>query len=202
VARRDISAFNVRQMMALQQPDIADRLSKAWGSLRPESKEKAERMAKYKALLTPAYLRAADTSRGRLVFSRTCASCHRLFDQGGAIGPELTGSQRANLDYVLENLLDPSAIVPFDYRVTIVEMKDGRFLTGIIKQENDLTLTVQTQNDAVIIPKKEIESRSISPLSLMPDGLLDKMTDEELRDLVAYLACPTQVPLPRERLKQ
>ena len=82
-----------------------------------------------------------------------------------------------------------------------MEMKDGRFLTGIIKQENDLMLTMQTQNDAVIIPKKEIESRNVSPLSLMPDGLLDKMTDEELRDLVAYLASPVQVPLPKKSQK-
>jgi putative heme-binding domain-containing protein len=201
VPRRDISAFNVRQMMALQQKDISDRLVKVWGSLRPASKEKAERMAKLKSLLSHDYLRTADTSQGRLVYSRTCASCHRLFDQGGAIGPELTGSQRTNLDYVLENLLDPSAIVPFDYRVTILETKDGRFLTGIIKQEDDRTLTVQTQNDAVVIPKNEIESRNQSSLSLMPDGLLDKMTNEELRDLLAYLASPRQVPLPKEQGK-
>jgi putative heme-binding domain-containing protein len=201
VSRRDLSAFNVRQMISLQQKDISDKLAKVWGSLRPASKEKAERMAKFKTLLSPAYMRTADPSQGRLVFSRTCASCHRLFDQGGAIGPELTGSQRANLDYVLENLLDPSAIVPFDYRVTVLETKDGRFLTGIIKQENDLTVTVQTQNDTVVLPKSEIESRNLSSLSLMPDGLLDKMTNEEIRDLVAYLASPIQVPLLKEQGK-
>jgi putative heme-binding domain-containing protein len=202
VPPRDISAFNVRQMMALEQKDISDRLAKVWGSLRPASKDKAERLAQYKSLLSPTYIRTADISHGRQVFSRTCASCHRLFDQGGTIGPELTGSQRANLDYVLENLLDPSAIVPFDYRVTILETKEGRFLTGIIKQENDLTLTVQTQNDVVVIPKSEIESRNLSSLSLMPDGLLDKMTNEELRDLVTYLASPIQVSLPREKGKK
>jgi putative membrane-bound dehydrogenase-like protein len=201
VPRRDISAFNVRQMMSLQKKDISDHLTKVWGSLRPASKEKAERLAKLKGLLSPDYLRTANPSQGRLVFSRTCASCHRLFDQGGAIGPELTGSQRANLDYVLENLLDPSAIVPFDYRVTVLETKDGRYLTGIIKHEDDRTLTVQTQNDAVVVPKSEIESRNQSGLSLMPDGLLDKMTNEELRDLIAYLASSRQVPLPKEQAK-
>jgi putative heme-binding domain-containing protein len=195
VARRELSAFNARQMTALQQKDINERLAKVWGTVGATSREKATRLTKYKTLLTSAYLRTADLSHGRLVFSRTCASCHRLFDDGGAIGPELTGSQRANLDYVLENLLDPSAIVPFDYRVTILETKDGRFLSGIIKQENDRTVTVQTQNDAVIIPKNEIESRNLSSLSLMPEGLIDKMTKEDLRDLVAYLASPRQAPL-------
>ena len=85
--------------------------------------------------------------------------------------------------------------------MTILETKDGRFLTGIIKHEDDRTLTVQTQNDAVVVPKSEIESRNQSSLSLMPDGLLDKMTNEELRDLVAYLANPSQVPLPKEQGK-
>jgi putative heme-binding domain-containing protein len=136
-----------------------------------------------------------------MVFTRTCASCHRLFGEGGAIGPELTSSQRANLDYILENLLDPSAIVPFDYQVTILETKDGRFLTGIIKKEDDKTVTVQTQNDVVTILKNEIESRERTQLSLMPDGLLDKMTSDEIRDLVAFLASPAQVPLPKGEAK-
>jgi putative membrane-bound dehydrogenase-like protein len=201
VAPRELSAYNVRQMTALKQKDINERLAKVWGTVGVTSQEKANRLAKYKALLTSSSLRAADLSHGRLVFSRTCASCHRLFDDGGTIGPELTGSQRANLDYVLENLLDPNAIVPFDYRVTVLETKDGRFLNGIIKQENDRTLTVQTQNEAVTVPKNEIESRNLSSLSLMPEGLIDKMTNEELRDLVAYLASPKQVPLPKAQAR-
>jgi len=97
-------------------------------------------MAKYKALLTPDFLAKADRSRGRLIFKQTCATCHRLFDEGGDIGPELTGSQRSNLDYVLENVLDPSAVFAKDYQVTVLETKDGRVLTGIIKQENDRVL--------------------------------------------------------------
>jgi putative heme-binding domain-containing protein len=201
IPRRDLSAFNIRQMTALRSQEVSERLAKIWGAIRPASKEKESLMAKYKAVLTPDFLKTADPSHGRLVFNRTCASCHRLFGEGGAIGPELTGSQRANLGYILENLLDPSAIVPFDYQVTILETKDGRFLTGIIKKEDDKTVTVQTQNDVVTILKNEIESRERTQLSLMPDGLLDKMTSDEIRDLVAFLASPAQVPLPKVEAK-
>jgi putative heme-binding domain-containing protein len=196
VPRRDLSAFTVRQMLALKDKEVTEKLNKVWGVIRPASQEKAALTAKYKESLTPDALKGADRPRGRLVFARTCAACHRLFDEGGAVGPDLTGSQRTNLDYLLENLLDPSAVVPGEYQVTVLETKNGRFLSGIIKQETDRTVTVQTQNEIVIVPKDDIESREKSAVSMMPEGLLDKLTKDEVRDLIAYLAGPTQVPLP------
>jgi putative membrane-bound dehydrogenase-like protein len=198
IATRDVSAFTVRQLRALQNPEIDARLGKVWGTVRPASQEKAHLMAKYKTLLTADYLAKADRSRGRLVFKQVCATCHRLFDDGGDIGPELTGSQRANLDYILENVLDPSAVVAKDYQVTVVETKDGRVLTGLIKQENDKVLTLQTQNEKVMLSKQELRSRTKSAVSMMPEGMLDKLTSEDVRDLIAYLASPEQIPLPKD----
>jgi putative membrane-bound dehydrogenase-like protein len=198
IARADISAFTARQLIGLNNKDVTERVAKVWGTIRPPSKDKAALMTKYKSELTPGNLKEADLSNGRFVFAKNCASCHRLFDDGGRIGPELTGSQRANLDYFLENVLDPSAVVAAEYRVTVVELKNGRYLNGIVKEENDKSVTLQTQNEAVVVPKDEIEERRASPNSLMPDGLLDKLSKEEVRDLVAYMASPKQVPLPKE----
>jgi len=201
IARRDLTAFTVRQLQALKDKQINDKVAKVWGVLRPASQEKAALMAKYKTLLTPDYLKTADRSQGRHLFARTCVSCHVLFGEGGKIGPELTGSQRANLDYVLENILDPSAVVASDYQVTLVQTKDGRLITGIIKQENDKVVTVQTQNESIPVLKSEIEERTKSAVSMMPEGLLDKLKNEEVRDLVAYLGSPAQVSLPRDEKK-
>jgi putative membrane-bound dehydrogenase-like protein len=198
VPRRDVSAFTVRQLLGLNHKAVSDKLGKVWGTIRPASQEKAALMARYKSLLTPEYLKSADVARGRAVYARTCASCHRLFGEGGDVGPELTGSQRGNLDYLLENILDPSAIVPTEYQVTILATKDGRVLTGIIKQENDKTVTVRTQNESVIVPKEEIEERHKSALSMMPEGLLGALKDGEVRDLVAYLGSAVQVALPKK----
>jgi putative membrane-bound dehydrogenase-like protein len=197
VPRTDVSAFTARQMLGLKNKQVTERLEKVWGTIRPASKDKAALMEKYKKQLTPHVLKAANLSNGRLVYARNCAACHRLFDDGIPIGPDLTGSQRANLDYVLENLLDPSAVVPGDYQVTALLTKNGRLLTGIIKQETDKAVTVQTQNESVLVPKDEIETREKSAVSMMPEGLLDKLTTEEVRDLIAYLAGPNQVPLLR-----
>jgi putative heme-binding domain-containing protein len=196
VARRDVSAFTARQLLALKDPDINARLARVWGTVRPALQDKARLLVKYKALLTADALAKADPSRGRAVFKQTCASCHRLFDDGGDVGPDLTGSQRANLDYVLENVLDPSAVVAKEYQVTVIETKDGRVLTGIIRQENDRAVTVQTQNEKVTVPKREIQSRTASPVSMMPEGMFRKLTNDEVRDLLAYLAARHQVPLP------
>jgi putative heme-binding domain-containing protein len=198
VARRDLSAFTARQLLALKNRQVEALLGKVWGTVRPASQEKAQLLAKYRALLTTDFLAKADRSRGRMVFKQTCASCHRLFDEGGDIGPELTGSQRSNLDYLLENVLDPNAVVAKEYQVTILETNDGRILTGIVRQENDKVLTLQTQNDKVTLPKPEVRSRTKSAASMMPEGMLDKLTNEEVRDLVAYLASPEQVPLPQD----
>jgi putative membrane-bound dehydrogenase-like protein len=195
VGRRDISAFTARQLLALKDRQIEALLGKVWGTVRPASQEKAQLLAKYKGLLTAEFLAKADRSRGRQVYKQTCASCHRLFDDGSDVGPELTGSQRANLDYVLENVLDPSAVVAKEYQVTILETKDGRVLTGIIRQENEKVLTLQTQNEKVTLPLREIQNRTKSAASMMPEGMLDKLTNEEVRDLIAYLASPEQVPL-------
>jgi putative membrane-bound dehydrogenase-like protein len=197
VARRDVSAFTARQLVALKSPEVDARLGKVWGTARPASQEKTRLMVKYKSLLTADVLAKADRSRGRLVFKQTCLSCHRLFDEGGDVGPELTGSQRANLDYLLENVLDPSAVVAREYQVTVVETKDGRVLTGIVKQETDKVLTLQTPNEKVTLPKQEIHSRTKSAVSMMPEGMFDKLTNDEVRDLIAYLSSLEQVELPK-----
>jgi putative membrane-bound dehydrogenase-like protein len=197
VARTDVDTFIVRQLHGYKDKELSARLDKAWGTIRPVSQEKAALLAKYKKLLTPEYLKGADVSQGRAVFQKNCASCHTLFDAGGKVGPELTGSQRANLDYVLENVLDPSAVVPKEYQVTIVTTKDGRTVNGIIKREDKRTVTLQTPNDVVTIAVEDIDERRKSPLSLMPDGVLPNLKDEEVRDLIAYLRSSAQVPLPK-----
>ena len=135
IPRGDINSYTIRQLQTLKTPELAAKLAKVWGEVRPASADKAKLMAKYKAELKPDVLKKANLANGRALYAKSCASCHRLFGEGGDIGPDLTGSQRTNLDYILENVLDPSAIVPKEYQVTVVVTTAGRTLTGIVKKE-------------------------------------------------------------------
>jgi len=191
----DVSAFVVRQMTTFDDARVNRRIQQVWGSVRPPSEDRAARISAYKKRLTAEVLKKADRVNGRAVFRKTCASCHKLFDDGKTIGPDLTGSQRTNLDYLLENVLDPNAVIGRDYRMTVLVTDLGRIITGIIKEETAKTLTVQTANEVVLLAKADVERRKRSPVSLMPDGQLDKMTFHEVRDLFAYLMGPAQVPL-------
>ncbi len=192
IPRAAVGAFAARQMQALQNAEVSAKLESVWGTLRPASAQRAEQTHRWKAELTPTAIQAADLKLGQAVYARHCASCHKLFGEGGDVGPELTGSQRASLDYLLENILDPSSVVPGEYRMTTLNLADGRVLTGIIRRETPQAITLRTLNEELILPQSEIEDRKKSPLSLMPEGLLEPLSVAEVRALVKYLQKPTR----------
>ncbi len=196
VARRDLSAFAARQLLALNDKALTEKLTKVWGAVR-KPQDRSALMSHYLAVVPPGALQKADRAHGRRVFAKTCATCHTLFGEGGKIGPDLTGSQRVNPEYVLTKVLDPNAVVAQDYQVTVITTKSGRTLNGLVKVEDAKTLVLQTQNEEIRVAKADIDERKKSPISMMPEGLLAPLSDVEVRDLIAYLAGPNQVPLPK-----
>jgi len=197
VPPRDLSAFTARQILGLKNPKLSARLNEVWGSIRPTAGDKAALLAKYKVMVPPGALAKADRSQGRALFAKTCAQCHVLFGEGGKIGPDLTGSQRANPEYLLTKLLDPNAVVAKDYQVSVISTTSGRVITGIVTKEDDKTVTVQVQNELLTLAKSEIDERKKTGQSMMPEGQLAMLTEKEIRDLIAYLAGAEQVPLPQ-----
>ena len=196
IPRQDLTAFHARQIRSLGDPALTGRLAEVWGELRDSPADRPSGSRRSRRRLDPAALARADRGRGRAVFERVCASCHKLYGHGGEVGPDLTGAGRDNLDYLLENLVDPSASVSADFRMVVVAMNDGRVLNGLVRRQTDRTLTLQTQTEALTLDREEIEEVKPSPLSLMPEGLLDPLGEAEVRDLIAYLMHRTQVPLP------
>jgi putative membrane-bound dehydrogenase-like protein len=195
VPSSDLHAFHVRQIVTFNDSTLNEMLKKHWGEIRESSADRKAQAAALKKDLGPRVLARANLGNGRRVYSKTCQNCHRLFGTGGQIGPDITGSNRANLDYILENILDPSAVVGRDYQVTVVALQNGQVIQGLLKQETDSALTIQTINDKVVVPKSEIEERTLSNVSMMPERQLETLTKDEVRDLVAYLGSPGQVVL-------
>jgi putative heme-binding domain-containing protein len=155
-------------------------------------------MAKLKSQLTPERLAEANVSQGRALFQKTCATCHVMYGQGKNAGPDLTGGNRKNLDYLLENVVDPNAAVATDFRMSVLALKDGRVLNGVVVGKTDKVLTVQTQTESVFVAREDIDETRPTDASLMPEGLLGTLSEEQIRDLVGYLQTSQQVPLPAE----
>lgn len=197
IPRTDLSAFHARQIRSFKDAALDAQLAKVWGELRDSAADKQQLIAKLKKQLTPEVIAKADKSQGRLVFSSVCAACHRLYGEGNDIGPDLTGAGRDNIDYLLENIVDPSAVVAADYRMSVVTLKDGRVLNGFIIARTDKTITLRTMTDRQSIEKDQITSTQELPQSLMPEGLLLAFTETQVRDLFAYLMHKSQVPLPK-----
>jgi putative membrane-bound dehydrogenase-like protein len=206
IPHADLPMFAARQIAGLQNEALTDRVEKLWGKVRSaDSKEKTEAAAKeharLKAILTPNYLKSADLKNGRLLFQSICGACHQMFGEGGKIGPDLTGSNRADVDYLLENVTNPSALIGRDYELHVFTLKDGRVASGMVRSEDDALITIQSIGSEERIRRADIRSEEKPGISMMPEGLFSALPKEQLRDLVSYLASSQQVSLTAEPLK-
>lgn len=191
IAADDIQAFQLRQIQLSGNADLQARVARLWPKLRLIEGDRLKQIAELRERLTPESLASADKLAGQRVYEQSCAKCHKLFGRGETIGPELTGAQRNNLNYWLENIVDPSASVATNFRMSLIALEDGRVLNGVVLQQNERSLAVQTPTERLTIDRSLVEEVKPSELSLMPNGLLDQLSEQQLRDLFAYLMSPT-----------
>lgn len=196
IPRSAITADVARQLNGFNNDKISNLVKKVWGTAAVSSEEKKAEIARLKGVYWAGGSQPGDASRGRAVFAQACQQCHKLFGTGGSVGPDLTGSDRANIDYILENIVSPNAVVPNQYLTSVIETHDGRFLTGVIAEEDASSVEFQTVTERVKIPRDEISMLERTEISMMPEGLLVGMPDQSIRDLIYYLRSPAQAPLP------
>ena len=198
VPRSDLSAFTVGTLAKSADEAVLARLNDVWGTIRAPSEDRQAEFARWREILTAEALADANLPHGREVFAKTCGSCHQLHGVGAKIGPELTGSNRRDREYLLSNLLDPSALVGRDYQMTQIVTTDGRVIGGIVVAETPTSIALQTPTEKIVVPLEEIDVRELSTQSLMPENQLAQLPPASAVALVAYLQHPTQVPLPGE----
>jgi putative heme-binding domain-containing protein len=191
IPQDQVDATTWRQFQSAGNWELLERARKLNKSLElPGNRQ--ELIEKEEALLTPEAIQKGGINFGRLVWINKCGTCHKLYGEGGQIGPELTGAQRTNLRYWLENILAPSALVAENYRVTALRMQDGRVITGVVVSETPRELTVQTAQERIVVFASEIDQRSASQMSLMPEGLFEGLTQDQKASLLKYLMSSPQ----------
>ncbi|WP_408004360.1 c-type cytochrome [Prosthecobacter dejongeii] len=142
-------------------------------------------MARIKAVIKTGL---GDADKGKLQFMARCAICHKLFGEGNIIGPELTGYDRANPDFWLDNIFNPSLEIREGFGNYIVKLKNGQMLTGIMDAQDASGIVLKDiAGNKTPVKQPEIEKLEASPISLMPEALTTGMTDADLKDFFAYL---------------
>ena len=190
ISKSVITPYHATQIQALTSEELNSKLDKTWGTVRTSSKELEKRKEELRLELTSLDQGEANLVNGRILYDQQCASCHMLYGKGGKLGPDLTGSGRTNLDYLLENIVDPNSAVSADYRMNILHLKDGRVLSGMIAGQDRNSLTLRMPDSNTVVSKSMIKKRETLSHSIMPKGLLDNLSIKERRDLIAYLMNP------------
>jgi putative membrane-bound dehydrogenase-like protein len=190
IARTDVP-FDVVERVRRQDAALDERATKLWGRTRQTPTELQQRIALVSKIIADS---RGDAARGKQLFATTCGTCHKLHGEGQAIGPDLTGYERDNLDFLLQSIIDPNAGVREEYTNFELETTDDLLLTGYIVERSANAVTIEdAQQGRVTIPQQRIKSLQASALSRMPEGLLDSLSEEQVRDLFAYLRSSRQI---------
>ena len=182
-----LTAFYARQMANLGNTPLTERLAQQWGRLNQSS---SERLAEIKKLVTAyqkAPLWAYDAEVGKARFKKLCANCHLPDDPSTRLAPRLQGTSSKGIDYLVENVMDPNAVIGKDFQARIILTEEGRVVTGLVLTETDSAITISTGTSTETVAKDEIEQMSVSENSFMPEGLLQPLTDREKLELLKYI---------------
>lgn len=182
-----VTAYHARQIQTFRDEELSAWLERAWGRAGGTSGEKREQIRFWENQLLPDVLARADLSNGRTRFQQLCHACHQFKGEGGNLGPELDGANRRDLYYLLENIIDPSATLPADFRMTVIRGKDGSVVSGMVKRETEYTITLGNPGGEITLDLESVAKRELLPQSIMPEGLLEALKPDDVRDLIGYL---------------
>ena len=185
IPKSDLSAAQARSLADSGDASLRASVLDHWGDPHRSDDQKQATLDRATRLLTSAP--EGDPVKGRETFTRACGICHTLFGEGGKLGPDLTGRNRADLTPLLTSIIDPSAEVPEDGRLTVVTRKDGGILSGILISSNASNLVIRTQQGDISVKAADIASSASPTTSPMPEGLLEPLSDTQLIDLLSYI---------------
>ena len=187
IQKEVLTGYYARQMASLGNESVNEQLTKQWGRLTQSSAERQAEMAELVATYKKAPLWAYNRSGGAVQFKKICASCHVEQNGVARIGPKLDGTGAKGIEYIVENILDPNAVIGEDFLARNILTEDDRVITGVVIKETDTALTIRTSNSTEVVAKDEVLKTVVSKNSFMPEGLLNPLSERERIELLMYL---------------
>ena len=192
ISKSEIPAYTARALNSI----LGDEFKEIYGEIQKQSDSKKETIAKYSALLDLPEASKGDPILGRKVFKNVCGTCHQMYGEGGILGPDLTGSNRANREYILLNIVDPNFDVPDGYKMIILKTINNRVLAGTIAEEDEQKVVLKSVTGKEIISKDEIKDRQKLAISMMPEGILETISKNDFYALIKYLQIEEKIKIP------
>ena len=199
--KADLTLDHAKTAVKLDDKAVAALVEKHFGKLAPATAgEKQARITWLNVAL--GRVGPGDPAKGHALFTKHCAACHQFHGEGGKVGPDLTTADRKNRGYLLAQIVDPSGYIRPEYVVQNVVTADGRKLSGLATEGGGTSVTLVTvvndQPQRTVVAKADIETMTPSAVSLMPEKLLDTLTEAEIGHLFAYLAADAPVKKPTD----
>ncbi len=165
---------------------LTSRATKLFGSVKPLTT--AERYAQISRLMTVINAGPGVPKPGEQIFEQECARCHTLFGKGGKVGPDLTTYRRDDLETMLLSIVNPSGEIREGYPTYTIAMTDGRVVSGVLVEQDKNAIVVRgSDGKELTLARSLVDLMRTSPTSLMPEGLITKLSGQQVRDLFAYL---------------
>jgi putative heme-binding domain-containing protein len=182
VQRRDLSLMQTVALRQHSNPKLQQRAIKVIGAASDAKRDEVV------GRFLPALELRGDKQRGKAVFQQRCQSCHRLGNDGFAVGPDLAGARSGGKEKLLINILDPNREVPPNYFAYVIDTKEGDSYGGLIVGETANSVTIrQSLGIETVVARSQITKMQASRLSLMPEGLEEGLTNQDLADLVDFI---------------
>jgi putative heme-binding domain-containing protein len=160
---KDVTLDQLRQLAAMQDADLNRHIEKRWGKIKADSpEEKRNTINRLKLVLNPSGVvgrnAKGNVAEGKKVFQATCAICHKLFGEGNSVGPDLTSADRKNTDYLLAQIVDPSAYIRPEYVSYRAELKDESVIDGLMAESMASAVTLLDRNNTRhLLPREQIQ---------------------------------------------
>jgi putative heme-binding domain-containing protein len=186
IAAADVPAAELKPVALHEVPALDALVRKHWGRITAGTSE--EKLAEMRRLGNDLRAGRADAARGKAIFEKHCATCHKLFGAGGDVGPDLTGVARDDTTALLASIVDPAAVIRAPYLQYAAVTSSGRVVAGIVAGQDNASVTlVDAQGQRTALPRNQVDELRELATSIMPEDLLRPLSPQDVRDLFGCL---------------